>query len=248
MTTTIEQPTTTSVLSLSGLNQATLTIPDSTFERRDALAIAAHRLTTIRTADEAQAAGDLLKEISAFSKLVEASRKIIKDPVIELGKRIDALAYEAAGELELEKQRLSRILGTWSAEQDRLRREAEQKARDEEQRIRDEAERKRQEAEKTSSTDAQLERQLNKIDTQEANAIVQTRVDTVGRVAPKVSGTATRAEVCLEVLDIAEVYKHAPHLVKLELNTAVAKSVIKANPNLVVPGLKHWIEHKAAAR
>lgn len=115
---------------------------------------------TNETADRA------LKTVNGLLSQIEAARKKVKEPILELGRSIDAEAKRLSSELTNEKARLGKASADWQTEQlervraqerarqaelDRIRREQEEKEaeiRREEQRKIDEANRKaREEAE-----------------------------------------------------------------------------------------------------
>src|SRR5690606_28356344 len=107
---------------------------------RDRLLVLARRGKTIADAASAQRAAEVLKAIKGFTRGIESARKDAKAPVLELGQRLDATAKELTADLEAEATRISRLVGEWQAEQNRIAEEARRKAWEEEQRIRREAE------------------------------------------------------------------------------------------------------------
>lgn len=84
-------------------------------------------IKVISTPEEAQAVAESIKEFQSLSKETEASRKQVKEPVLELGKRIDSAAKHFIGPVETELVRLRALLNGYQAEQERQRREAEAK-------------------------------------------------------------------------------------------------------------------------
>ncbi len=80
-----------------------------------------------------------LRELKEFTKTIEAARSEVKAPVLDLGKRIDALAKELTQTLEGESDRLGRLIGSWQAEQNRIAEETRKRAEAEERRIWEEA-------------------------------------------------------------------------------------------------------------
>jgi dTMP kinase len=104
-------------------------------------------VTDLPSCDIAQAR---LKALGTIRTSVEASRKIVKAPVIDLGKRIDSIASDFVAEVIAEESRLSGLVAEYAREQQRIRREAELAAERERQRI----ERERHEAEMAAQREA----------------------------------------------------------------------------------------------
>lgn len=240
--------TTEELLTISGLDAA-VSATATARETRDALLISARRGTAVTSADSAERAGTLLRQIKGFTRSIEDARKEVKEPVIEIGKRIDTLAKELTCELETEATRLSRLVGAWQAEQNRIAEEARRKAWEEEQRIKEEANRKIREAEEHSRTQASFEKKADKIEAAAIQAIVETRVAAAAVAQPKPAGLATREEICFEVTDLTALYEAAPYLVSLHPNTAAIKSALKGLSGAqTLPGVRHWKEQKAIVR
>jgi hypothetical protein len=71
----------------------------------------------------------LLKELAGFRLTLEKSRKAVKEPVLEIGRNIDAKAVEFGGAVVSEEQRIEKLVSDFAAEQERQRRQAEADAR-----------------------------------------------------------------------------------------------------------------------
>lgn len=156
--------TTTTALQLLGLDETSLTIAEEARHERDRLLDLARQGNTITDASSAQRAAEVLKELKAFTRGIESARKDVKAPVLELSKRIDDLAKELNGELDREADRISKLIGTWQAEQNRIAEEARRKAWEEEQRIRREAEAKeRAEQERLAAEQRAREEEARKV-------------------------------------------------------------------------------------
>jgi len=93
--------------------------------------------------EENQWATDALRDVKRLLKQVEDGRKLAKAPALDLGRKIDAAAEEFCQPLIVEEKRLTGLLTSYQAEQQRIAREAEQKRQAELQRQQEE-ERKRQ--------------------------------------------------------------------------------------------------------
>ena len=71
--------------------------------------------------------------------------------MLDLGKRIDALATDLTADIEAEARRIGRLIGAWNAEQERIADEARRRAEEEARRVREEAERVSREARRFAS-------------------------------------------------------------------------------------------------
>jgi hypothetical protein len=215
------------------------------FERRDELVFAAAAVKAVTDPTTAEQAGNALKNLKAFSRDIDDKRTEVKRPIIALGKAIESLAAELTEAVEAEAKRISRLLGDYQLEVQRKQREAEEEARKKEQAILEEQQRKAQAA---IDSGRNVEGKLEKIEAQTFEKVALVRAEAAAPVAPKIAGVATRQEVKFEVTDLAELYKARPELVKLEANTAAIKAVLKANPKLQLPGLRHWTEAATIVR
>jgi len=160
--------TTTELIELAGLSSTALTATDAAKLRRDELLTLARKGTIVKTADSAQRAGTVLKEITAFTRQIEASRKRAKDPVIALGKAIEALADELCAPLTAEANRIGGLIASFQEEQRRLEQEARRRAFEEQERIRKEAEEKERFARQAAELEARKAREAQEAADREA--------------------------------------------------------------------------------
>lgn len=235
------------VLSLSGLQAATIDISQEARNHRDSLLVLSKNVTVVATTEQARIAAEVLKNVKAFTRTIEDTRSQVKAPVLDLGKKVDAVAKQLTTALENEATRLSRALGTFQAEQQRKEDEARERARIEEQRIIDETNRKLQEAQAKSRTDAAYDKKAEKIETKAFEQIAEARSNVM--VAERPAGLATRSDVCFEVTDIVALYEANAAFVILSPNNAALKAALKALPEgKSLPGVRHWREAKAFVR
>lgn len=195
--------------------------PDSELLKQELLEQAAS-VTGVSDELDADLAANALKSITEVLKDVEAARKTVKAPVLELSRKIDGVAKDFGAQLGNEKTRISKLLGTFEAEQRRKQKEAEREA------ARKEAERIEQ-ANEDGDLDAAVD-DIAKIRTEAA------------QVAHRPSGTVVRETWKFELLDIQALHKAAPHLCKIEPNNVMIREAIKTNQN--IPGLRVWKEAK----
>jgi len=237
----------TAIITLTGLAPE-ITVSEAARTERDQLLVVAHNVEVVATAQEAESAAETLKEIKTFTRSLESARAEVKGPVLDIGRKIDALSKEITAELELEAGRISKLLGAYQAEQYRKQQEAEKRARDEEQRILAEAAAKAKEAAEHSRTQASFDGKLENIQQKATEQIADLKAS-VAKAAPKTfAGTATREEVCFEVLDIEALYRAEPSLVILSPNNTAIRGVVKAYPDKPIPGVRVWKESRMIVR
>jgi chromosome segregation ATPase len=111
---------------------------------------AARAVVAVTDADSCDIAQSRLRSLASVRTAVESSRKLVKAPVIDLGKRIDGIAADFVAEVIAEEARLSGLVTEYAREQQRIKREAELAAEQERQRI----ERERHEAEMAAQREA----------------------------------------------------------------------------------------------
>jgi dTMP kinase len=111
---------------------------------------AARAVVAVTDADSCDIAQSRLRSLASVRTAVESSRKLVKAPVIDLGKRIDGIAADFVAEVIAEEARLSGLVTEYAREQQRIKREAELAAEQERQRV----ERERHEAEMAAQREA----------------------------------------------------------------------------------------------
>jgi len=108
----------------------------------------------VRDPAAAAAASNQIKKLAAMRNAVEKSRKIVKEPVLTVGKDIDNKATAFVAEIVTEEKRLSTAVGNYAAEveaaRQKLLREMEAKRREEE------AERQRIELERIKAEEQRI--------------------------------------------------------------------------------------------
>lgn len=244
----VAKPMSTEILTLTPLS-AKLAVPDAVRKQRDELLARAKRGSKVDSAQSAERATALLREVKDFTALIEASRKAVKEEPYQLCKKIDALAADLADALAAESRRISSLIGAWTAEQERAAEEARRKAWEEEERIKREAAQKIKDAEALSQTATAAAVLTEKIEAKAVEAIVQVRTTAGNIVAAKPEGVSNRKVVKFEVTDIHALYGAAPYLVKLEPNTAALNNAIKSLADgQHIPGVRHWFEHSVSVR
>jgi len=148
---------------------------------------AARKVVAVTDSDTCDIAQSRLRSLGSVRTAVESSRKQVKAPVLELGKRIDGIAAEFIADVVAEETRLSGLVAEFAREQQRKQREAAEAAERERLRIEreeherklaamraeQEAERQRMEAERAAHA-AEMER-LRAARAQDAEAEAEAR-------------------------------------------------------------------------
>lgn len=200
----------------------------------------AEQIHVVKDNDQAEVARYCLKELSEFSNLLEKSRKEVKEPVLEAGRKIDTAAKDFIKDVESQKARITTLISNHAREQEAIRQEAmrkQQEAALELQRKALEEERKRVAAERAALAAEQAildasnkkERAAAQVLAEAARAkellaekarleaeAAETREDqasmsVVAAAAPK----GVKPSLDYEVLDARAFYKVYPHLCEI---------------------------------
>lgn len=132
---------------LTGTDLVTSSAADEARAKRDDLLILAQNIPSIVDADSALLATERLRNLRSFYKEIVVGKDDAKGPVLEIGRKIDALFHELADEIEAEGTRIGGLLGAYNVEQERIAQRKREDAAREERRIREEAAKKEREAE-----------------------------------------------------------------------------------------------------
>ena len=222
------------------INETQITIEPSSIAARDSLIERALQVSQIADSREADNAAAILKELNNMLKITEQTRKSVKEPVLALGKRIDATAKEFTADLEKAKSKISTLIVNYNLEVERKKKEEEERIRREQE----EAQRKLEEAQSKKS-DSSFEDFLKgensveqaKEEVERANAL------TPHFTGAKASGTTTYKVKTFEIEDEEALHKAHPEL--FSPDHVKIRAYIKILPeNAKVEGLKITIETK----
>ena len=173
--------------------------------------------------DESYHAQRVVRDLAAMRLLVEKGRVLVKKPVLDISKEIDAAAKTFLAELVAEEARLSRMIGEHATEvaRQKAQREAEERrAFEAARRAKEEAERAeaaRQAAEAGKASIAALiaaKQAAAKADA-DAREAITTRLEASNQVAATEVAAGVRFTLAFEVEDPAALYRVAPHLLEL---------------------------------
>lgn len=230
------------------LGSAVVTAADTARVTRDELLHAAALVTTVGDRIDADDATAVLKKLKDFSREIEAQRMTAKAPALDIGRKIDALAKDIVAAVDAEAGRISRVLGAFEAEERRKAEEARRAADAEAARIAAEALRKSAAVRREAGDTLSGERAADSVVEQAQQQIIAVKQAAANAAPLRTTGTQVREDICFEVTDIRELYADSPHLVKLEPNGTAIRAILRDNPNLQLPGLRHWREAKLNVR
>lgn len=230
------------------LGEVEITAAQDARDVRDSLLVEAQTVQSVADRLDADSATSTLRAITAYAKAIETARTDAKQPVLEVGRKIDALAKELTEKVVSEGNRISRLVGSFEAEE---RRKAEAARIEAENRAADIARKAREEAAKAQQAAPTAEAGIRKADAIVEKAIqevVAVRQQAQAVAAPRTAGTQVREEVCFEVHDIKALYAEHPELVMLEPNGSAIRAILRNAPNLQLAGVRHWREQKLITR
>lgn len=237
-----------SLLITPALGEAAVTAADAARLDRDELVARSQSITTVTDRLDADHATAFLRDAKAYLTGIEAARTRAKAPVLEIGKRIDALAKDLVAQVQTEQARISRVLGAFELEEKRKAEEARWLAEEEARRVADKALREAAAARSAAPDALTADRAADAVNAQAVEQIVALKQQAANAAPARQAGTAVREDVVFEVQDIRALYAAHPELVTLEPNGTAIRAILRANPNLQVPGLRHWREAKLNIR
>ena len=195
-------------------------------------------------------ATEIAVKAQKFIKEVEACRKSVKAPVIELGKRIDKLADELSAPVKEEMQRVGTMVAKFqTAEAARVAKEQQERRMLEIQAMSAKFEADKKAAEAAAGMQTEAELQAAVAAETEAKRKEKEMYDTLTAPAPaaiKASGSVTKQVLRYEILDQALAFHHAPHLFKVEIKPSAVNATCNADTK--IPGMLFWTEAATSFR
>ncbi len=222
------------ILEIEGIDEAKIVIAETYFDKKAVALIDARGITAVRDGFTAEFATEILRGLKEIIREVEDSRKIVKAPILDLGRQIDGKAKTFVKDLTEETNRLSRLIGAWQAAEREKQAKARCEALEKERQAREEALRKAQAA---GTPD---EEQMAVVEG--ANAVQAARQAVAATKAAEPQGTRLLKFKKFEVLDIQELFRSRPECVRLEPNGDVIRALIKKTDS--IPGVRIWEEVK----
>lgn len=192
---------TSSLLALRDFGGVPEITPDAQELKKQALALSVP-ITKVETEQEQALAVNALQALKAITRGMEATRKSVKAPVLDLGKKIDAVAATFVQEVEREENRVSGMVNHFQREQLRLKREAEEQAERDRlaaEKLEEEAKRLREEAEKKQ--DPALLQEATVLEEKALDVQMAGELSTGTIVVAKPKGLVVKQKLNFQILD-----------------------------------------------
>jgi hypothetical protein len=211
------------------------------FNARTLALEASGRIKAIASVADLDAAASALTKLKALTRSVEDSRKEVKAPVLEVGRRIDAVAKDYLTSLESEAKRLSVIVGSYQeAQRRKAEKEREEAAKAQADAI---AEMNAKQAVAVANGD---EEAADAARAEAADKIAASQLAAMNAEGPRPEGITSRTSWKFEVVDITALYAARPELCVITPNNAAIRAVVKMGAK--IPGLRVWQEAAAIVR
>lgn len=239
-----------STLALEKIGDVSVAVAQDALERRDSAVSWAQMFDEVTTPEQQVAAVEAMRPLKEIERQVEADRKAVKAPVLDLGRAVDDKAKDFIKPVVAELHRLSALVSHYQFEERKKAAEAEatrqaELRRQEEERRKAEAEARRIEAERQKAIEAGKPAPPPPAPLPPPPAPVTT--PSLFREPPKPAGLSVKDKWQFEVLDAAAVYAARPDLCRIEVRTAEVNAAISAGVR-EIPGLRIWSELQANVR
>lgn len=236
-----------STLALEKIADVSVAVAQDALERRDSAVSWAQMFDEVTTPEQQVAVVEAMRPLKEIEKQVEADRKAVKAPVLDLGRMVDDKAKDFVKPVTAELQRLSALVAHYQFEERKKAAEAEaarqaELRRQEEERRKAEAEARRIEEERRKAIEAGKPAPPP---LPPPPAPVTT--PSLFREPPKPAGLTVKDKWQFEVMDAAALYAARPDLCRIEVETAKVNAAISAGVRSI-PGLRIWSELQASVR
>lgn len=231
------------------VSDISILIAEEHTKNRDALILASQKITEVNE-DNLQAVISTGGQIKAILKMVENERKRVKDPVLNLGRAIDAAASNFTDSLKKESNRLDTLAGVYAAkkrEEERAEaaRKAEEARNAEDERLKaiKEAEEAKRIAEKSlANAGDESDKEKAEIALMEAEIAQEEAFSQPVEVPEEVQktgirGASIRPKYDVELLDIKALYEAYPQAVEMTMKKSVVNDLISKGIT-DIPGVK----------
>ena len=243
-------------LIVSDIDKASVWLGNTSEAIRQDVLKASATITTVTNPQQLESAVARLRDIKRLLAEIETTRKAVKQPALNFGKKTDQIAEQFCIPLEAEAERLNGntkkgtkgLIGGF-IEQDAKRVQKEQEKLAEEKRLLDQ---------QAADALAEQERVANlskpspkkeiaaEVKVQETQAAVVQAQTIVAPTAARASGIVVKKEVMFEITEAAALYAVRPEFFTLEPRRSVIKAAITKDTKL--PGLKVWEEVNTRVR
>lgn len=206
-------------------------------------AIAASKMITeVADSFDNECAVEAVRDIKALMAEIEACRKTVKAPVLQLGKSIDKAARDFCGALITEQARVQKLITGYADEQRRIAFEAEKKRRAEQERLERERQAAAEKLKQAETPEAVKEARA----TVEQAVKAEADVKAISTAPEKVSGLVVRKVKDFKIVDIDALHKARPDLVHIMPKRSEILEAIKTADS--IPGLEIFEETKTSIR
>jgi hypothetical protein len=239
---------------LDKVDQVGVTLRPDAEEKRDKLIAAAAAITVVETAEQQEEAVACLGRIKTMLNAVEAARKVVKGPVIGLGKKIDDIAKRYCEPATDAFDRVQDLLDDYQRKEQERVAGLERQRQAEIERLRLVEEQARKDLAKAEKAAAKPKAGLNEAEQAalaEDDLFKATRATAVAASTPpatvaKTPGMAQRPTVEFEVTDKEALFKERPHWFDLIPKRSIIRAEITKETKL--PGIRVWEETKLVVR
>lgn len=208
--------------------------------------------STITKVDDdfcAEIAAELGTGIKRLLNQMEASRKDVKGPILEVGRKIDGVAKTFAAELETQQRRLAGLLGEYNRKQEAERQkaiaEARRKAEEEAAKVRAEIE--AQKAQEPDDVAASIESAAKAEQAAKARADAEAEARALEKQKTvQGSGVSFREVVTFEVVDMESIVHARPDLLVIQLKRSEIIKELKEGKD--IPGIRKIIEQQTVIK
>jgi len=234
---------------IDGLTSVSITSTAEARQTRESLLASSATVQEVTDKDGAEYAASMLKDIKAFTRLIDSTRVAVKAPVLDQGRRIDALAKELSTQLEIEASRISRLLGPYTVEQKRIAERVMHEAQMEGLRIIQENRAKAEALAAATPDKTEQDVAMDRLSAFTEQKLVEIRNTAYEKAPTKLAGTSTRTVIKFEVTAINVLHAAHPYLVVMTPNTSAINAILKSLPaGQELPGVYHWTENLVSVR
>jgi hypothetical protein len=202
--------------------------------RTEALTLAVE-IESVANPEEQATAVEAMKKLHEFAAIIENARKDIKQPVLDAGRAIDALAKEFTANVYAERARVGRLVGDYQQAEIAKVKAAEAARVEELSRIERDTQEKLAQANTIPEREAIRERAM-----QEVQAVP------VAPTPPRVEDQRVTEDWEFEVVDKRELATWHPDMVTIEPRRQEIKDALKSGRT--IRGIKAWPVTKASVR
>ncbi|AKA60286.1 hypothetical protein P8625_35 [Verrucomicrobia phage P8625] len=223
------------LITLPDIYETEIEIIAEAFELKANAIRESEQITSVEDGFEASQAADVMATLKQLEKGITDAHKESKAPVLRIARHIDGLKRDYLSDIESERLRLSRMLGTYQAAEREKQRKAEEEAR--------RKEREAIEAEKQKQLDAMVSNDEQALKASD-EAIERVRRESAAEIASQhsaVKGVRVRTSIKFEIEDVATLQKHRPDL--FSPDESKIRAALKITQS--ISGLKVWEEKTA---